>query len=106
MVDLNKKNQIKTLHKNVVPLHKTMGKAENLHHNLPGERFSSHILEQEIMEISFSKRDPIIGKFPTHVVEIEGNSIVSSRYYLVPHAEERGALAPSRGILSSLQGSP
>ena len=58
------------------------------------------------MEISFSNRDPIIGRFPIHVAEVEGNSVVSSRDYLVPHAKEGGSLAPSRGILASLQGSP
>ena len=93
MVEVNQKNQVKPLHK-------------NLHHTFPEEKSSSHILEQESMEISFPKRDPIIGGFPIHIVEIEGNSTVSSRYYLVPHVEEGGPLAPSRGMLASLQESP
>ena len=106
MVELNKGTQTKPLHENAIPLQKTMEEAENLHHTLPEENISSHTFEQGSMEISFSKRDTIIGRLPIHVAEIEGNNTVSSRDYLVPHAEEGGALAPSRGILASLQGSP
>ena len=83
-----------------------MEEAKNLHHTLPEERLPPHTFEQGSMEISFSKRDPITGRFPTHVAEIEGNITVRSRVYLAPHAEEGGALAPSRGMLASLQGSP
>ena len=77
-----------------------------MHHTLPEERLSSHNFEQGSMEISFSKRDPIIGGFPIHVTEIERNNAIMSRDYLVPHAEEGGALAPRIGILATLQGSP
>ena len=56
-------------------------------------------------EILFPKEDPIIGGFPTHK-EAEGNSAGISRVNLVPHAEEGGALALTRGILAALQGSP
>ena len=93
MVDINKETQTKPLH-------------ENLHHTFSKKKPSSHTFEQESMEISFSRRDPIIGELPLHVPEIEGNSVVMSRDYLVPHAEEGGALAPNRGMLASLQGSP
>ena len=48
----------------------------------------------------------IIGGLPIYVEEAEGNNAVPSRDYLVPHVEEGGALAPGRGILASLQGSP
>ena len=102
MVELNKGTQTKPLHENAIPLQKTMEEAEKLHHTLLEESISSHTFEQESMEVSLSKRDPIIGRFPIHVAEIEGNIFVSPRYYLVPHAEEGGALAPSRGILASL----
>ena len=37
---------------------------------------------------------------------VEGNNVVPSRDYLVPHAEEGGALSLGRGILASLQGIP
>ena len=43
---------------------------------------------------------------PNHVEEAGGNSIVISRVYLAPHAKGEGALAPTRGILAALQGSP
>ena len=89
MVGVNKKTQAKPLH-------------ENLHHILPEERFSSHTFEQRSMNISFSKRDPIIGRFPTHVADIEGNSTVRSGVDLVPHAEEIRALSPHIGMLASL----
>ena len=42
------------------------------------------------MGISFLRRDPIIGGFPIHFAEIEGNSTVRSGIDLAPHAEERG----------------
>ena len=89
MVKKNKKNQVKPLH-------------ENFHHTLSEERFSSHTFEQRSMEISFSKRDPINGRLPIHVAEIERNNAFMSRGYLVPHAEEGGALSPNRGMLASL----
>ena len=41
-----------------------------------------------------------------HIAVIDGKNTVMSRDYLVPHAEEGGALAPNRGMLASLQGSP
>ena len=54
----------------------------------------------------FPKEDPIIGGLPTHVEEAEGNNTVTSRFDIAPHVEGGGALAPTRGIISSLQGSP
>ena len=63
----------------------------------------SSFLAQGGKGISFSKEDPIIGELPNHV---EGNSAINSRVDLVPHAEEEGALAPTRGILASWQGGP
>ena len=54
------------------------------------------------MGISFSEKDPIIGMFPIHVAEVEGNSAITSRDYLVPHVEEGGAPAPTGGIHVSL----
>lgn len=62
------------------------------------------------MEIPFSKEDPLIEKvIPIHVEEEEkagGNNAVISRAYLAPHAEVDGELAPTRGILVSLQEVP
>ena len=55
------------------------------------------------MEISFSKRDPIIGEFPPNVVEIEGNNAIRSRDYLVAHVEEGGDLVPNGGMLAYFQ---
>ena len=55
-------------------------------------------------EIPFPKEDPIIGGFSTHVEEAKGSSAIISRFDLAPHVEEGGALAPTRGILASLQG--
>ena len=89
MVEINQKTQVKPLH-------------ANLHHTLREERFSSHTFEQRSMDISFSKKDPIIREFPTHVSEIKRNNVVRSGVDLAPHAEEGGALAPNRGILASL----
>ena len=65
----------------------------------------SSFLAQRGKEISFSKEDLIIGGLPTHIEEVEGNSSIISRVDLAPHAEEGGALAPTRGILAALQGS-
>ena len=73
-----------------------------MHHTLLEARNLSHIPEQEGMEILFSKKDPILGGFPVHIDEDEGNSDVMSRVYLAPHAEEEGDLAPNRGILLTL----
>ena len=106
MVDLNKETQTKPLHENAIPLQKTMKEVGKLHHTLPEERLSSHTFEQGSMKISFSKWDPIIGRFPIHVADIEGSNTVSSRGYLVPHAVEGGALDPTRGVLVSFQGIP
>ena len=69
-------------------------------------RPSSCILAQGGKEILFPKEDPIIGGIPTHIEEDEGNNAVISRFDLVPHAEGKGKLAPTRGILAALQGSP
>ena len=51
------------------------------------------------MEISFSKRDPIIGRFPIHVADIEGNIDVSSRDYLVLMQRKEELLLPIEGFL-------
>ena len=48
----------------------------------------------------------IVGGLPIYVEEAEANNAMPPRDYLVPHVEEGGALAPGRGIISSLQGSP
>ena len=77
-----------------------------MHHTLLEVRPISYFLKQEGMDIHFSKEDPVIGRFPIHIDEEEGNNTVMSRVYLAPHAEEEGALAPTRGILASLQGIP
>ena len=66
----------------------------------------SSFLAQGGKEILFPKEDPIIGGLSTHVKEAKGNNVVISRVDLEPHAKEGGALAPTRGILASLQGSP
>ena len=77
-------------------------KEANILHDAYLEAISS-FLAQGGKGISFSKEDPIIGELPNHV---EGNNAINSRVDLVPHAEEGGALAPTRGILRSLQGGP
>ena len=58
------------------------------------------------MEVSFSKGDQILEKLPLHIDEEEGNCAGIARVDPVPHAEERGALPPHRGILVSLQEIP
>ena len=58
------------------------------------------------MGVSFSKRDKIIGRFPNNFAKIEGNNAIRSGVDLAPHAEKGGSLAPNRGMLASLQGSP
>ena len=91
---------------NSTPLQKTIEEADILHHILLEARPISPIIEQECMEIYFSKEDPILGRLPIHIDEDVGNNAVMSRVYLEPHAEEEGALAPTRGIIVSLQGIP
>ena len=76
-----------------------------MHDTLLEARPSSFILEQGGKEIPFPKEDSIIGGLPTHVEEAEGNNVVISKVDLAPHAEGGGALAPTRGVLASLQGS-
>ena len=83
-----------------------MKEADILHVTLSEARPSSCILAQGGIEIHFPKEDPIIGGLPTHVDEDKGNSAVISRVDIAPHAEGGGALAPNRGILAYLQGSP
>ena len=83
------------------PLQKTI-----LHHTLLEAIPLSHIPKQEGMGISFSQEDPIIGGFPIHIDEDEGNNIVTSRAHPVPHAKEGGAHDPTRGIIVSLQEVP
>ena len=58
------------------------------------------------MGISFTQGDPIIGGFPIHIDEDEGNNVVTYRAHLAPHAKEGGAHAPTGGILVSLQEAP
>ena len=62
------------------------------------------------MQVPFSKEDPLIEQVtPIHIEEEEkdgGNSVGTSRSYLVPHVEEGGAHAPIGGILVLLQKIP
>ena len=76
-----------------------------MHDTLLEARSSFCILAQGDKEIPFPKEDQIIGGLPTHVEEAKGKNTVISRVDLAPQAEEGGALAPTRGILASLQGS-
>ena len=77
-----------------------------MHYNFLEARNSSCILAQDGKEIPFPKEDPIIGGLPIHVEETKGNIAGRSGVDLAPHAEGGGALAPTRGIIVSLQGSP
>ena len=79
-----------------------MKEADILHVTLSEARPSSCTLAQGGIEIPFPKEDPIIGGFANHVEEAKGNNAVISRVNLTPHAEEGGALAPTRGILAAL----
>ena len=83
-----------------------MRRDDILHYTLPKTRPPIHILEQEGMGISFSQEDPTIDMLPIHIDEDEGNSAVTSRAHTVPHAEGRGAHAPTIRILVSLQEFP
>ena len=87
-------------------LQETMKEADILHDTLLEERPSSCILAQGGIEIPFPKEDPIMGGLPNHVEEAEGNSAVISRVDLIHHAEEGGAISPTRGILATFQVSP
>ena len=82
---------------------RTMKEDDILHDALLEARYSSCILAQGGKEILFPKQDPIIRGLPTHVEKDEGNNIVISRVDLAPHVEGGRALAPTRGILASLQ---
>ena len=64
--------------------------------------FSLAFHEQELLPPGerFYSCNKIVGGLPIYVEEAEGNNVVPSRYYLVPHAEKGGALALGRGILS------
>ena len=88
------------------PLHKTMGGADILHDTLLEARSLFHIPKQEGMGISFSQSDQIYERFPIHINGDEGNIVVTSRAYPVPHAEGGGAHAPIGGIIVSLQEVP
>ena len=88
------------------PFQKKMGGADILHYTLPEEIPPVHILEQEGMRISFSQEDPTVEMLPNHIEEDEGNNVVTSRAYPVPHAEGGGAHAPTGGILVPLQEVP
>ena len=87
-------------------LQRTIKEVNILHDTLLEERSSSCILAQGDKEIPFPKEDPIIGGLPNHVEEAKGNNDVIYRVDLAPHAEEGGALTPTRGILAYLQGIP
>ena len=71
-------------------------------------RYSLDFDDQELLPPweRFHICNNIIGGLPIYVEGVEGNSAVLSRDYLVPHAEEGGALAPRIRTLASLQGSP
>ena len=86
----------------LLPLHEVLDQLYTLLEARP----SSCVLAQGGKEIPFPKEDPIIGGFPNHVEEAKGNNAVIYRVDLAPHAEEGGALAPTRGILEPLQGIP
>ena len=62
------------------------------------------------MKVPYSKEDPLIEQLPPIHIEDEekdgGYNAVTSRAYLVPHAEGGGAHAPIRGFLVSLQEFP
>ena len=77
-----------------------------MHYNFLEVIPSSCILAQGGKEIPFPKEDPIVGGFPTHVEEAKGNNAIISRVDIAPHADEGGAIAPTRGVLASLQRSP
>ena len=77
-----------------------------MHDALLEARSSSCILAQGGKEISFSKEALMIGGLPTHVEEAERNNAIIYRVDLAPHAEEGGALSPTRGILAYFQGIP
>ena len=85
-------------------LQKAMKEVDILHDALVEAR--SSFLAQRGKEIPFPKEDPTIGGLPNHVEEDEGNNAVISGVDIVAHAEEGGALDPTRGILADLQGSP
>ena len=115
LLEPSKPKQSKLVHglkesKNSNPLQKTVGKVPILHNTLLEERSLSHVFGQESMKVPFSKEDPLIKQMtPIHIKEEEedgGYNAVTSRAYLVPHAEEGGAHAPIGGILVSLQEIP
>ena len=60
-------------------------------------------LGKEGMKVPFAKKDPLIEQLPPiHIEEEEKDGdyrAVTSRVYLVPHAEEGGAHAPTGGFL-------
>ena len=104
VLKLNKHKQTKTLHVmeetiNSTPIQKTIEEANILHHTLLEARPLSHILEQEGMEIPFSKEDLIIGRLPIHIDEDEGNNAVMSRVYKHLMQRKRELLLQKEGFL-------
>ena len=85
---------------------RTMKEDDILHDNLLKVRPSSCILAQGGIQIPFPKEDSIIGGLPNYVEEVEGSNAVIYRVDLAPHVEGGGDLAPTRGILTTFQGSP
>ena len=77
-----------------------------MHDILLEARSLFHNLGQEGMKVPFAKEDPLIEQLPPIHFEDEekdgGYNVVTSRAYLVPHAEEGGAHAPTGGFLVSL----
>ena len=88
------------------PLQETMGEVDILNYTLPKAKPLFHIPKKEGMGIYFSQEDPIVEMFPTHIDGVEGNNVVTSRSYLVPHVEGGGAHDPTGWILGSLQEVP
>ena len=84
---------------NSKPLHKPTGGDHILHDTLLEARSLFHNLRQEGIKDPSAKKDPLIEQLPPIHIEDEekdgGYSAVTSRAYLVPHAEEGGEHAPT-----------
>ena len=81
-----------------------------MHDTLLEARYLFHYLGQEGIKGPFAKKEPLIKQLPPIHIEDEENdggyNVVTSRAYLVPHAKEGGAHAPTEGFLVSLQEVP
>ena len=106
VMELNQGAQTKTLHRNTEPPQETLGGAKNLHQALLEAKLSSHTFEKKTRELSFSKVDQIIWMLPNFIAETEGKNTAKSRDHIVPHAEEEGAFAPTRGICVAWRKNP